>query len=281
MVMRLERQPAQSALFSPADPTCLGASPLAGTRFLASFAEGRSQDALKASHLPSRTIEAGSDLSREGDVSAQLYILISGWAVRYKTTSDGSRQIIGFVLPGELANLDAFLFRDPGFGVRVLTTAHVVSVPCETALDLAQSSLEIAAGFAQLAVCENAILSQWALCLGRMTALQRLAHLFCELAVRLSVDTRSGSVMFEAPVTQDIVADTLGLTAVHVNRTFKQLRAAGLLEMNRRQIRIPDIARLRRFADFDETYLHRHNDGMREKFPLTAGRQGVETCETR
>ncbi len=279
--MGIESERIQGSAYIPSISSCNSEDDLAKTQFLTSFAEGWPRRALEAALSPPRTIEAGKDVLCEDEVCDHLHILISGWAVRYKTTSDGSRQIISFVLPGELANLDAYLFCNPGFSVRVLTSARVVSLPCEIALDLAQRSSGIAAGFAQLAICENAILSQWALCMGRMTALQRLAHLFCELAVRLSVDAGEGNVTFEAPVTQELLADTVGLTTVHLNRTLKQLREAGLVEVRRYRIAIPDIARLRSFADFDETYLHRHNDGMREKFPLTASRQGVETCETR
>jgi urease accessory protein UreF len=102
---------------------------------------------------------------------------------------------------------------------------------------------------------ENAVQSQWALSLGRRSARERLAHLFCEMSVRLDAEDE-GESSFAFPVTQEQVADALGLTAVHVNRTMQQLRAEGMVVTGSRTITLPDVQGLRRIAGFDPRYLH-------------------------
>lgn len=231
-------------------------SALTGTRFLSAFQAGEEREALEAAALPVRTLRPNTDLLREGDATDQLHILVEGWGCRYKTTRDGSRQIVALVVPGDMANLDSLLFGRPDFGVRILTAAKTVAIPCDAALALAERHAGIGRAFTRLALGENAVLSQWALCLGRKSAQQRLAHLFCELGRRLTGENASDDVSFDLPLTQEQLADTLGLTSVHVNRTLQQLRGEGLVETANRTITLPDVPRLRDVAEFDPAYLH-------------------------
>ena len=106
-----------------------------------------------------------------------------------------------------------------------------------------------------LALTDNAILSQWALCIGRHSARQRLAHLLCELSARLDPEDGNES-SFALPVTQEQLADALGLTSVHVNRTMQQLRTEGLIVTASRVVTIPDVSQLRKAGEFDPAYLH-------------------------
>ena len=105
-----------------------------------------------------------------------------------------------------------------------------------------------------LAMVENAIFSQRMVCLGRQSAKQRLAHFLCEISVRLG--GMEGEAKFELPLTQEQIADVLGLTAVHVNRTIQLLRTENLIEAERRTVSIIDMAALRCIGDFDPVYLH-------------------------
>ena len=107
-------------------------------------------------------------------------------------------------------------------------------------------------------------MSRSAVCLGRQSARSHLAHLLCELDVRLSGTARAEVAAFDLPLTQEQLADVLGLTSVHVNRTIQQLRAEGLIVSTGRTIRIPDIARLRGVGEFDPSYLHVDGDGAAE-----------------
>jgi CRP-like cAMP-binding protein len=122
-------------------------------------------------------------------------------------------------------------------------------------LALADENLGIARTFTWAALVENAILSKWALMLGRQSARERLAHLLCELSVRLNAEADNAS-SFPFPLTQEQMADALGITPIHVNRTVRHLRMDGLIETTRRTLAIPDVARLRQVGGFDPYYLH-------------------------
>jgi CRP-like cAMP-binding protein len=113
----------------------------------------------------------------------------------------------------------------------------------------------IAQTFTWLGLVENAILSKWALSLGRRSSLERLAHLICELSVRLGGE-HDNSSSFAFPLTQEQVADALGLTSVHVNRTMQHLRSEGLITTKNRTLTIPDVNQLRQMGGFDPRYLH-------------------------
>lgn len=240
-------------------------SALSGSRFLAAFAAADERRAIEAVALPARALSAQTDLVREGDATDRLYVLTEGWAYRYKTTRDGSRQIVALVVPGDVANLDTLMFGRADFGVRTLTEAKIVAIPCGELLALATYHAGIGMVLTRFALMENAILSQWALCLGRMSAQQRLAHLLCEMGQRLAPEHKEDdSMSFDMPLTQEQLADTLGLTSVHVNRMLQHLRGEGLVETTGRRISFPDVARLRDVADFDARYLHGgKHDGFR------------------
>lgn len=243
---------------------------MTGSRFLAAFAASDDKLVLEAVALPERTVRSSSDLFLEGNAPDLLYILTEGWAYRYKTTRAGDRQIVALIVPGDIANLDTLMFGRADFGVRTLTEGKVVAIPCAELLAVASYHGGIAKVLTRFALIENAILSQWALCLGRMSAQQRLAHLLCELGERLAPERRDDGMSFDMPLTQEQVADTLGLTSVHVNRTLQHLRTEGLVETAGRKVRFPDVARLRDMADFDARYLHSgENDGFRP-WPATA-----------
>jgi CRP-like cAMP-binding protein len=228
---------------------------LAGTRLASAFLAGEELEALGAETLSVRAAAAHTPLVREGDAADQLHVLLEGWACRYKTTREGSRQIVALLVPGDVMNLDSLMFVRPDYGVRVLTPAKIAALSCDRVLALAERHAGIHKTLIWLAMVENAALSQWALCLGRQSALQRVAHLFCELDVRLAARRREpGS--FDMPLTQEQLADAVGLTPVHVNRTMQQLRSQGLIATANRTVTLPDIQRLRTAAEFEPDYLH-------------------------
>lgn len=248
MLEQLRRSPAPSGGRRPS----LGETRLGKSAFL-SDAE---RDALEDAMLSSRTVRSGAELVREGDRTDRLTLLVRGWACRFKTTPDGGRQIVALLVPGDVVNLDALLIDRPGYGVRALTEATLASIGRQRALALAARHPGVARTFTWLALVENATLSQWALGLGRYSALQRLAHLFCELSVRLA-DRPERNGGFEFPLTQEHLGEALGLTPVHVNRTIQRLRADGLIATNGRSFTIPDPDALVRLGGFDPAYLHR------------------------
>ena len=242
----------------------IGFTRLAALRFLS--AEERC--ALGRASLLPRQVRASEALVREGEPTGSIHFLTDGWACRFKLTRDGRRQISTLLAPGDVCNLDALLFGRLDYGVRMLTAGAILSVPRERASALASDRPGIARGFTWLGFVENAGLAQWALCLGRQSARQRVAHLICELAVRLGCSDDEGEISFELPLTQEHLADVLGLTPVHVNRTLSQLRAEGILASTVRRFEVRDVGALRRIADFSPAYLHIEDAEVGSPFPL-------------
>ena len=134
--------------------------------------------------------------------------------------------------------------------MRALTSAKVLALPREHALSLCAEHPGVGRAFTWLALAENAILSQWAVGLGRRNAQQRLAHFLCEVHLRLG-----GSISFELPLTQELIADVLGLTTVHTNRTMRALREQGAIGITGRTIPIMNGDRLCALAEFNSSYL--------------------------
>lgn len=214
--------------------------------------------ALETISLPPRPVPAGVEFVRENEAADRVHIIRDGWAIRYKTTRDGNRQIVGLALPGELANVDSMLFERVDFGVRPVTAATIVSVARLKLAALAAERPGVARAITWIALVENATLCGWAMRIGRQSAARRLAHLLCEIAARVGVDGDGGS--FEMPLTQTHLADAVGLTPMHVNRVLQAMRADGLIATAGRKVTVPDIARLRAEADFEAGYLHRPGD---------------------
>jgi len=192
---------------------------------------------------------ANSYLARPGDRMKHIFLLIDGWAARYRLLSDGRRQITAIFLPGDLCDL-AWRGGDAA-------TQHVIAITPIRALRIDLGAFErqieqdpgartIVDHEAQ-AVAETQC--EWLVSLGRRNAVERLAHLFCELVERIgAVGTNGGRC--EMPLTQTDMADITGLTPVHVNRTLQQMRRSGLIELKSRQLRLRDFARIKKIAFF-------------------------------
>ena len=200
-------------------------------------------------------VDAHTDLVRQGEVADKLLLIVNGWACRYTSTREGGRQILAILLPGDLCNLDSLLFDRLDCGVRTLTRASVATLPRESALALATQHAGIAKAFTWLAFVENAMLGKMALALGRQSAKEKLAHLLCELSVRVGTQGEDEH-KFELPLNQEQIADALGLTSVHVNRTLQLLRAEGLVATERRTMTLRSVSKLRQIGGFDPHYLH-------------------------
>jgi CRP-like cAMP-binding protein len=232
------------------------ASRLWGTRlWTTGFLSLEELEALEAAALPDRSYGPGSVLIREGETADTVFIVIDGWAYRYATTREGGRQLPALLVPGDIGNLDALMFDRLDYGVQAITQVTVLGLPRDRLRLLFAQHPGIARTFTWLAMVENTILSRWALSLCRRGALERLAHLLCELSVRLDGEEGDAS-RFAFPLTQEQIADTLGLTSVHVNRMMQTLKSWRLVVTSSRNMTIPAVAELRRFSGFDPSYLH-------------------------
>ncbi|MEG3178888.1 Crp/Fnr family transcriptional regulator [Sphingomonas sp. RB3P16] len=220
-----------------------------------SFLSDEERRALERAAALPRSVQSHVDLVREGDHPDNLFMMIEGWAARYTTTREGHRQFSALLVAGDICNLDTLLFDQSGCSVRMLTPAKIVALPRKSIAALATQHPGIARTFTWLALVENAALGKLTLTLGCGSAKKRLAHLLCELSVRVSTEQDDES-SFDFPLTQEQIGDALGLTAVHVNRMMKLLRAEGLVEIANRTMTLRSIAGLRRIGGFDPRYLH-------------------------
>lgn len=202
-----------------------------------------------------RAVSAGAEWMRQDERADHIHFMEEGWACQFRTLRDGRRQILRVLLPGDVCNLDSLRTEKVPFGARALTPVRILSVARQHLSALCHGSPGIASSVIQVALGENAMLNQWAICLGRRSAPERLAHLLCELAVRLGHDAGCEAASFELPLTQEQIADVLGLTAVHINRMMQQFRRQGLLHTEGKIFTLEDMGALEDMAEFDPAYL--------------------------
>jgi CRP-like cAMP-binding protein len=203
-----------------------------------------------------RTLEPSTYLVREGDPPIHCGVLASGFAYRQKLTGDGLRQIIALHIPGDAVDFQNLFLDVADHSVQMLTRGEVASVARRDFQALARSNAGIGHAILVNILIDASVFREWVLNVGRRDSRTRLAHVLCEFAVRLEAQGLAPEYGYELPMTQEQLADALGLTPVHVNRVLKTLEAEGLVTRNRRTIRFPDWDKMRGVADFNERYLH-------------------------
>ncbi|MGN6489651.1 MAG: Crp/Fnr family transcriptional regulator [Devosia sp.] len=196
------------------------------------------------------------DIMREGESPAFMNLVRDGWACRYKTLEDGRRQIMAFLLPGDICDLDAFLTHETDHSIAAITPVTLAQINRDEFDALSDSHPHILEALRWASMVDGAIQREWTVNLGQRDASERLAHLLCELFVRLETAGLTEGDACDFPLTQSELGEATGLSTVHVNRTLRELRDAGLIVLKDRTLRIPDIASLKRHAMFNANYIH-------------------------
>lgn len=209
-----------------------------------------------------RAFEADTDLVRDGDKPSECCLLVEGLACRYKLLGHGGRQIMSFHVPGEIPDLQSLHLRVMDHSLGTLTRGVAAYIPHEAVGRITERSASVTAVLWRESLIDAAIFREWLAGIGRRTAHQRVAHLICEFFLRMRPLglTRDGTM--DLPITQAEFGDALGLSTVHVNRVLQDLRAEELITYKGGQLRIDDLARIQRLADFDPTYLHLLPDAL-------------------
>lgn len=215
------------------------------------------QQALAKMCSPVRTIPARHDIITQGDRPEHVHLVLDGWAARYKILSDGSRQITAFLIPGDFCDLHVTILDRMDHGITALTAARVAYVPQDVMEALPRDRPQIRRALWRATLIDEAVLRSWIVNIGRRPADERIAHLLCELHARLALVGLVDDGQFRLPLTQEVIADATGLTAVHVNRMLQKLRADGLLTLTSGELTILDVHKLKDLAGFDPDYLHR------------------------
>ncbi|MBV8925642.1 MAG: Crp/Fnr family transcriptional regulator [Bradyrhizobium sp.] len=201
---------------------------------------------------------AGEDLVCEGDRCENVRVFLSGWAYRYKTLEDGRRQIVSFILPGDTCDAYIYLLSAMDYSIATLTPVSYAELDRGAFERLMSADISVAEAVHCETLAERAIRCEWAINLGRRDALERVAHIICELFERLRVVGLVNGNSFAFPVTQMDLADAAGLSTVHLNRTLQELRSAGLITLRDRSLTILDLQALSSTAMFNPNYLHLH-----------------------
>jgi len=185
-------------------------------------------------------IEPGALILSEGAHSAQLFTLLSGWAFRYKTLEDGRRQILNYLLPGDLVGLQGSVMGEMEHSVEALSAVVLCVFQRDNLPELFRNHPGLGFDITWLASREERMLDENLLSLGRRSALERAAYLIAFIHQRATAVGMAGSARLRIPLTQQHVADTLGLSIVHTNKTLKRLAKLGLLRWHDRACEVLD-----------------------------------------
>lgn len=221
-----------------------------------SFAEAQCLEALQSPALP---VRKGRQLVHEGQAGQSVFVLQSGWACSYKDLPNGSRQIISFPIAGDCVGLRSVLLRTADHSFETLTDSVVSAVDAKRMLQAFSEFPRLGTAILWAASRDEAMVVEHLVSIGRRSALERTAHFFMELAERLNLIGLATEAKFKCPLNQYVLADALGLSAIHVNRVLRQLRESGLLTVQRGTVRIHDLAALRALSGFRGGYLDSSN----------------------
>ncbi len=209
-----------------------------------------------ATSRPRRYV-ARQDLIREGDETGPVFVILEGWACRYKILPSGTRQIMAFLMPGDCCDLHIKLLAEMDHGIQAITTTMVATIAQPLMRSMMRDHPNIAEAMYTAQLIDEGIMRAWIVSMGRRSSTERVAHLICELYLRARNIGLTGEGEFALPLSQLVLADALGMTAVHINRVLKELRLAGAMALKRGSVIIMDPVKLVQIAGFDENYLHR------------------------
>jgi CRP-like cAMP-binding protein len=207
-----------------------------------------------------RTFAPRADIAREGE-RPEAHLLLDGWACRYKQLEDGRRQIVSFFLPGDICDFNVFILREMDHSIGTITPVTTVDLPRQFFDEISAGYPRILTAFWWESLVNAAIQREWTMNLGQRTASERMAHLLCELFIRLRMVGLADDDSCSFPLTQADLAEATGLSKVHVNRTLQELRASDLIVLKDKTLLVPDLDRLISAGLFNPNYLHLEREG--------------------
>lgn len=206
-------------------------------------------------HSRRKAFPPGKDIIYEGQAERCAYILASGWVCSYKLLPNGTRQIVDFQIPGDFLGLRSVLFRTADHNIEPITPVQASEVQGSDLLEAFETAPRLATAVLWAASRDEAMVVEHLVDLGRRDAKQRMAHFLLELGARLKLVGQATKAGYECPLTQYMLADSLGLSAVHVNRVLRELREDGLMTFQLGKVTFDDYDGLVAFSDFDRNYL--------------------------
>lgn len=214
-------------------------------------------DALDLATARPRRVPPKHDLIREGDRPGPLFVMLEGWAYRYKVLPNGARQVLAYLMPGDACDLHIGLLDEMDHSIQTLTRALVATVGREQMEGIFEAHPAVAKAMYIAQLVDEGTMRAWITSMGRRSSIERVAHLICELYIRArSIGLRTEPT-FDLPLSQALLADSLGMTPVHLNRVLKELRLQEAMTLRRGCLSITNVGKLIRIAGFDDNYLHR------------------------
>ena len=204
-----------------------------------------------------RDYKPRQDLIREGDQPGPVFVMMEGWAFRYKVIPNGSRQIMAFMMPGDACDLNVSMLATMDHSIQTATSAQVATISRQVMDEMMDAHPGIARAMYIAQLVDESTLRAWIVSLGRRSSAERAAHLLLELHIRAVRTGVAGQDGMELPLSQQILADALGMSTVHINRVLQELRQSGAIALRRGVLHIRNPAALTKFSGFDAGYLHR------------------------
>jgi CRP-like cAMP-binding protein len=214
------------------------------------------RQALETLPMQVMVIKDDQDIVRMGDRPSRSCLILSGFAATYKVTAGGKRQIVSFAIAGDIPDLQSLHLKTLDTSIATISTCRVGFIQHEALRNICLLYPRIGAAFWRETLIDAAIFREWVMNVGQREGVSRMAHVLCELLVRLRAVDLVEDHVCDLPITQGEFADAVGFTPVHVNRVLQQMRAEGLIETQGTRLRIPDWDRLKEVGEFDPTYLH-------------------------
>lgn len=198
---------------------------------------------------------ANMDIVAPGETTTHACLVLDGLAGRFGQVIDGRRQITALHVAGDMCDLPSVVTPRAGWALQALSPTAILRIPHAQLLEVARAYPNVAEAFWRDCSLDASVLSQWLVNVGRRDARARLAHLLCEMALRMESAGLGDRHVFRLQATQTQLGDALGLTPVHVNRTIQTLRKMGLVAIRSPEVRILDWDALANLGDFDDDYL--------------------------
>jgi CRP-like cAMP-binding protein len=212
--------------------------------------------ALQRLPLRLKTLAADQDIVQEGDAPSECCLVVEGFVCRYNLTSEGKRQIHSFHIPGDIPDLQSLHLKVMDHNLGTLVPSKLAFIRHDDLRGLISRHPRLGDLFWRDTLIDAAVFRQWLVGVGRRSAHGRIAHLLCELLVRLRAVDLVEDHAYNLPVTQAELGDALGLTPVHVNRVLQELRAENLITLHAGFLKVLDWEGLKRAGEFDPAYLH-------------------------
>ena len=207
---------------------------------------------------PSRIEDYGprEEMIREGDTPGEICLMLEGFSCRYRLLPNGARQILSLQLPGDFCDLHSFLLKTMDHSIAAVPTCKVAKISHDRIYEITERFPRLTRALWWDVAIDGAIFREWMVSMGRRSAYQQMAHLICELLLRLRSVGLTDDDSYDMPPTQTELGDALGLSTVHVNRVLQELRGNGLITLEGKRLTIIDLDGLKKAAGFTPGYLH-------------------------